>query len=31
VLDLVEDACDGLIDHLRRRLQPGTAVQGEPA
>lgn len=31
VLDLVEDACDGLIDHLRRRLQPGTAAQGEPA
>jgi protein-tyrosine phosphatase len=23
VLDLVEDACDGLLGHLRRRLDPG--------
>lgn len=31
VLDLVEDACDGLIDHLRQRLQAGAAIQGEHA
>ncbi len=31
VLDLVEDACDGLIDHLRQRLQAGAAAQGEHA
>lgn len=26
VLDLVEDACDGLIDHLRQRLRAGAAL-----
>lgn len=30
VLDLIEDACDGLIDHLTRRLPaPNPAVNGE--